>query len=142
MNGAILPKAFRGVRDFFTIAPVASRTVKLPRPCMTLIDWDLLNALKADIGEEDFADVITLFVAEISEKIEEMRRGPDGPGADDFHFLKGSAANLGFTAMSAACDTAEAACRAGQAGDLDTVEAAFLAALREARPHLPELAAA
>jgi HPt (histidine-containing phosphotransfer) domain-containing protein len=109
---------------------------------MTLIDWDLLDSLKADIGEEDFADVITLFVAEIGEKIEEMRASPDAASADDFHFLKGSAANLGFTAMSAACDAAEAACRAGQSGDLDAVNAAFRAALDEARPHLPELTAA
>jgi HPt (histidine-containing phosphotransfer) domain-containing protein len=109
---------------------------------MTLIDWDLLNSLKSDIGEEDFADVVTLFVAEISEKIEEMRASPEGASADDFHFLKGSAANLGFTAMSAACDTAEAAARAGQPGDLDAVHTAFRAALDEARPHLPALTAA
>lgn len=109
---------------------------------MTLIDWDLLDSLKADIGEEDFADVITLFVAEIGEKIEDMRASPEAASADDFHFLKGSAANLGFTAMSAACDTAEAACRAGRSGDLDAVHAAFHAALDEARPHLPALTAA
>lgn len=109
---------------------------------MTLIDWELLNGLRADIGEEDFADVVTLFVSEIGEKMEEMRASPDAADADDFHFLKGSAANLGFTAMSAACDRAEAACRAGQRGDLDAVHAAFHAALEEARPHLPDLAAA
>ena len=109
---------------------------------MTLIDWDLLNGLRADIGEEDFADVVTLFVSEIGEKMEAMRESPDRAGADDYHFLKGSAANLGFTAMSAACDTAEAACRAGDRGDLDAVYDAFHAALEEARPHLPALAAA
>jgi HPt (histidine-containing phosphotransfer) domain-containing protein len=109
---------------------------------MSLIDWDLLTSLQADIGEEDFAEVITLFVAEIGEKIDEMRDDPAGASADDFHFLKGSAANLGFVTMSAACDSAEARCRAGETPDLDAVRTAFLAALEEARPRLPALDAA
>jgi len=109
---------------------------------MTLIDWDVLDGLRADIGEEDFADVVTLFVSEIGDKLECMRVSPMGASADDFHFLKGSAANLGFTAMSAACDMAETACRAGGTGDLDAVYDAFHAALVEAGPHLPDAAAA
>lgn len=106
---------------------------------MPLIDWDLLLALKADIGEEDFADVITLFVAEMGEKLAQLQNAPGLSSADDFHFLKGSASNLGFFAMSLACDAAEAACRSGAVPDLESVIDAFESALREARPRLPEL---
>jgi len=109
---------------------------------MPLIDWDLLLALKADIGDEDFADVITLFVAEMEEKLTELRDAPDRIDADDFHFLRGSASNLGFVAMERACDMAEGACRSGDVPDLAAVVAAFEAALQEARPRLPELKAA
>lgn len=109
---------------------------------MPLIDWDLLMSLKSDIGEEDFADVVTLFVAEMSEKLDAMQKASGALTADDFHFLRGSASNLGFVAMGAACDAAEAACRNGAAPDLEAVVAAFHAALAEAKPRLPELHAA
>ncbi|MCU4652376.1 Hpt domain-containing protein [Roseibacterium sp. SDUM158016] len=109
---------------------------------MSLIDWDVLISLRADIGEEDFADVVFVFVAEMGEKLAALSRTPGSARADDFHFLRGSAANLGFTAMVSACNAAEAACRSGEEPDLDAVEQAFEAALAEARPHLPELDAA
>lgn len=109
---------------------------------MREVDWDHLNALRDDIGAEDFADVVLLFFSEIGERLDGMRAGSALPSADDFHFLRGSAANLGFVDMVRACETAEARCRDGAPPDLPTVLAAFEAALAEVRRGVPELAAA
>lgn len=107
---------------------------------MKTVDWHRLNELRADIGEEDFADVAMLFVAELSETLERLT--PASAVAADFHFLRGSAANLGFDALVQACSVAEAACNAGTAPDVDAVRNAFAAAIVEVEPHVPELAAA
>lgn len=109
---------------------------------MTAIDHERLKALRDDIGEDDFAEVLSLFVSEIGEKLSDLAEIPDRATQDDFHFLRGSAANLGFVAMVAACEDAEAACRAGETPALADVTAAFDTALAEAAPHLPELSAA
>lgn len=109
---------------------------------MTLVDWDRLEALREDIGEEDFADVACVFVSEIDAKLEALAASGTTVTADDFHFLKGSAANLGFVAMARACEAAEVACRNGTPPALDAVTLGFMQALDELRPRLPELGAA
>lgn len=104
-----------------------------------MIDRDRLNALREDIGEEDFADVASLFVHEIGEKLISLKAAPNAASADDFHFLRGSAVNLGLTAFAEACTMAEGACRAGQPADIAGVAAAFAAAMAALAPELPEL---
>jgi HPt (histidine-containing phosphotransfer) domain-containing protein len=104
-----------------------------------MIDWDRLNALKADIGEEDFADVAFLFVAEMTECIDKLLSAPDAATASDFHFLRGSAANLGFTALATACLVAEQACASGTPPDIDGLAATYAASLEESMDKMPEL---
>ncbi|MDG4646879.1 Hpt domain-containing protein [Roseibacterium sp. SDUM158017] len=106
---------------------------------MKFIDWDRLMSLRHDIGEEDFADVAFVFFSEMDGKLLELLEDPTRRTADDFHFLRGSAANLGFVAMAEACETAEAACREGRVPDLDDVTGSFRGALAEVQPRLPEL---
>ncbi len=107
---------------------------------MDAVDWSRLDELRADIGEEDFADVATLFVAELQETLDRLTSAT--AIAADFHFLRGSAANLGFDALVAACATAEAACTSGTTPDVDAVRAAFVTAMVEVEPHVPELSLA
>lgn len=109
---------------------------------MDWIDWTRLIALRDDIGEESFEDVALLFVVEIAEHLGRLRSAPGDAVAADFHFLKGSAANMGFTALVAACEDAERACISGRAPDIDAVDAAFRGAIRELKPKMPALAAA
>jgi HPt (histidine-containing phosphotransfer) domain-containing protein len=109
---------------------------------MTLIDWDHLMSLRADIGEEDFADVAFVFFSEIDGKLADLQADHVRATAEDFHFLRGSAANLGFSAMVAACAAAEAACAAGKPPDLAAVVESYEAAMAELRPRMPELDAA
>lgn len=107
---------------------------------MTHVDWPRLNELREDIGEEDFADVALLFVAELQETLGSL--APDTARAADFHFLRGSAANLGFISLVKACTLAEAACNDGDTPDLVAVREAFAAALAEVALQVPELASA
>lgn len=109
---------------------------------MAFVDWSRLTELRDDIGAEAFGDVACLFVEEIGERLSALTREPVGAKADDFHFLRGSAANLGFSNMALACEAAEAACNAGQPPDIAAVAAGFAGALREAAPRIPELATA
>lgn len=107
-----------------------------------MIDWDRLNTLRDDIGEEDFADVACLFVTEIREKLAAMGADPASATADDFHFLRGSAVNLGLADFAAACTAAEAACRAGAAPDIPAIGRVFSASLSAIAPGLPAIAGA
>lgn len=107
---------------------------------MARVDWDRLNELRDDIGEEDFADVAVLFVAELQETLDRLT--DDTAEASDFHFLRGSASNLGFIELVAACSVAEAACNAGDRPDVDTLRTAFAEAMAEVGPRVPELSSA
>ncbi len=108
---------------------------------MSGVDLDRLTSLRDDIGAEDFADVVLLFFTEIGEKLEQMREAAGSLSPGDFHFLRGSAANLGFTAMVEACERAETACAEGREPDLAAVVESNEAALYETRARVPELAA-
>ena len=109
---------------------------------MSEIDWDHLASLRDDVGAEDFADIVLLFFAEIGEKLDQMQGAGTAPAVDDFHFLRGSAANLGFTDMVEACRKAEAACAGGAKPDLAAVVRSYEGALERARARVPELAVA
>lgn len=104
------------------------------------VDWDRLNELRADIGEEDFADVAMLFVSELQETLDTLVATQ--ASAADFHFLRGSAANLGFVTLVEACAAAEAACKDDDVPDVALVQTTFAAALAEVAPHVPELSRA
>lgn len=107
---------------------------------MAGVDWDRLNELRDDIGEEDFADVAILFVSELQDTLDNLTN--DTAQASDFHFLRGSASNLGFIALVEACTRAEAACNAGSLPDVDSLRRAFADAMAEVGPRVPELSSA
>ncbi len=107
-----------------------------------MIDWDRLREIRADIGEEDFDDVALLFVAEISEHVDRLTVAPATASAADFHFLRGSAANLGFRGLASACAAAEDACRDGGAPDLAGIQCIFRESLNLVVAEVPALAEA
>ena len=108
-----------------------------------MIDWDRIAELRDEIGAEDFDDVVTLFLDEVTEVVEALRAG----GVRDqlecqLHFLKGSAMNLGFARFAAMCQAGEQDAAAGRADEVDVVailacydasRAAFLDGLKERR---------
>lgn len=83
-----------------------------------MIDWSRVAELRDEIGEEDFAEVVVLFLDEVEGIITGLDRGGTDLGAQ-LHFLRGSALNLGFTALAALCQSGEQAAAAGRAGTVD-----------------------
>jgi HPt (histidine-containing phosphotransfer) domain-containing protein len=73
-----------------------------------MISWDRVNELRDEVGEEDFLEVVELFLEEVDEVVLKLEASPEQSRLEeDLHFLKGSALNLGFRALSAICDRGE-----------------------------------
>lgn len=97
-----------------------------------MIDWERVAELREEIGPENFAEVVELFLDEVEAVLGRLdtTRG-DEAFAEDLHFLKGSALNLGFRRFGLACHEGEARAAAGQAGAVDV--AAILACYEASR---------
>ena len=86
-----------------------------------MIDWKRVRELRDEIGEEDFSEVVDLFLEEVEEVVERLDgTTPDLGGLEqDLHFLKGSAMSFGFVDFSGLCQDGERKSAAGQAADVD-----------------------
>lgn len=84
-----------------------------------MIDWNRIKTLRDEIGEEDFPDVVDIFIVEVSAMIDRLRTAPrpETLGAD-LHALKGSALNLGFSDFAAMCQMGETAAANGRTQDI------------------------
>lgn len=102
-----------------------------------MIDWDRLNELRRDIGEDDFLEVAKLFVEELSEVMDRLAIAPATATQNDFHFLRGSAANLGFVEFASRCAAAEEALGKGQFIDFKALCEIYTESLAEAAGVLP-----
>ena len=79
-----------------------------------MIDWHRVRELQDEVGVEDFAEVVELFLEEADEVIARLETGaaPDTLEAE-YHALKGSALNLGFQDLAEICAQAERQAAAG-----------------------------
>ncbi len=84
-----------------------------------MIDWSRVDELRAEIGAEDFAEVVTLFFDEADEVAARLPATAAAAVEGELHLLKGSALNLGLADLAALCQSGERAARAGQAGTVD-----------------------
>jgi HPt (histidine-containing phosphotransfer) domain-containing protein len=86
-----------------------------------MIDWGRVTELKTEIGEDDMAEVVELFLSEVEEELDTL---PEAVGAkalaEKLHFLKGSALNLGLVDFSRLCQAAETAAAGGDRSAVDT----------------------
>ncbi|MEO9574330.1 MAG: Hpt domain-containing protein [Tateyamaria sp.] len=88
-----------------------------------MIDWTRVASLKAEIGDDDFEEVVPLFIEEVSEITERLRENLDlGKLEEDLHCLKGSAMNLGFSEFSDLCNIGESMSAKGEAAAVDVSE--------------------
>ena len=85
-----------------------------------MINWDRVAELREEVGVDDFAEIIELFLEEADAIIELLR---DGQGLSDIeahlHFLKGSALNLGFAQFADLCQAGETAAAQGRSDSVD-----------------------
>ena len=104
-----------------------------------MIDWRRIEDLRAEVGAEDFCDVVDIFLEEVDEVVERLRRDGAAKLEENLHFLKGSALNLGFDGFADLCQHGETAAREGRGDTIDvdpiidsyaTSRAAFLAGVQ------------
>lgn len=87
-----------------------------------MIDWNRVRELQDEIGKDEFAEVVTMFLDEADEVL--ARITPAGGPAllrDDCHFLKGAALNLGFASLANLCQIAERRAKEGDCA-IDLIE--------------------
>ncbi len=68
-----------------------------------MINMARINELRQEVGEDDLAEVISIFCEEMDEAMESLDTiaPQDVPG--QLHFLKGSALNIGLDSVSELC---------------------------------------
>lgn len=85
-----------------------------------MIDWNRIRMLRDEIGEEDFPDVVEIFIEEVTEMIDTLRNAPSRDSlGEDLHAVKGSALNLGFEDFAKLCQAGETAAANGAADTVD-----------------------
>ena len=93
-----------------------------------MIDWDRLEALRAEVGDAAFAEIRAMFLDEAGEIMDRLGAGQSASWEADFHALKSSALNMGFTELADLCQAAESRAREGRGGAVDAP--AVLSSLR------------
>ena len=92
-----------------------------------MIDWDRVEILRAEVGPDEFDEVVALFLEEVDAVAARLRQGvPPDQVERELHFLKGGALNLGFAALGAMCQEGE---RRAAEGQPDLVDQAAVAEL-------------
>lgn len=88
-----------------------------------MIDWERVREFHGEIGADDFAEVVAMFLEEADEAVTRMSPHLTAKALEAvLHFLKGAALNLGFVALSALCQEGERRAASGStAVDLKTV---------------------
>lgn len=73
-----------------------------------MIDWKRVAQLRDEVGPDDFAEVVELFLEEVDEVITRLPAAEDARTLEsELHFLKGSALNLGFERFGQMCQEGE-----------------------------------
>lgn len=92
-----------------------------------MIDRARIDELRTEVGVQDLAEVVQMFCEEVEETLDRLCAHPSPSLAEDLHFLKGSALNIGMTELGALCKGAETALRSDPDArpDLGAITAAF-----------------
>lgn len=80
-----------------------------------MIDWTRVKELQDEIGADDFAEVVQLFLEETDAVVERLIASPPLTAIEALlHFLKGSAVNLGLATLARLCADGERMAAGGQ----------------------------
>jgi HPt (histidine-containing phosphotransfer) domain-containing protein len=98
-----------------------------------VINWERAGELREEIGPADFAEVVDLFLEEVSAVMGLLHEIEDEQLGANLHFIKGSALNLGFRALADACLAGERLVAAGRPEmvDLDGLDSVYQQSLEE-----------
>ena len=85
-----------------------------------MIDWKRVKDLRDEIGEDDFLEVVAMFLEETDEVVVQLDTAPDVASIEgQLHFLKGSALNVGLAELADLCQVGEKAAALGDAASVD-----------------------
>lgn len=88
-----------------------------------MIDWQRVAELRDEVGEEDFDEIIEMFLEDVEERLQRMHAAQDNRAlGEDIHFLKGCALNMGFRAFSALCQRGEGLSSQDPENTIDPIE--------------------
>jgi HPt (histidine-containing phosphotransfer) domain-containing protein len=92
-----------------------------------VINWERVEELRDEIGMDGFAEVVALFLDEADGAVVRLAAGAPAGLAEDLHFLKGAALNLGLAQLADLCQQGERAAARGEGGavDVDDVRASY-----------------
>lgn len=93
-----------------------------------MIDWARVSELKDEFGEDEFQELLGVFLDEVRDDLAKLARArADGLEAH-FHALKGSALNMGMVDLAQVCQQGETCARHGGLTDeVDRVPVIFAA---------------
>ena len=87
-----------------------------------MIDWNRVDELREEVGNEAFEEVVALFLEEVDETVADVSTISDSAQIRDIlHFLKGSALNLGFQSLADLCRDGEGRIDGGESVQLSDV---------------------
>jgi histidine phosphotransfer protein HptB len=85
-----------------------------------VIEWDRVAELRDEVGEDDFTEVVELFLEEVEGVLARLMAQPAPETLEsELHFIKGSALNLGFAELALLCLEGERRARAGDTAAID-----------------------
>lgn len=105
-----------------------------------MLDWNRIRELRNEVGDDEFKVILELSLDEVEGVMMRLSKRNAGTLADDLHFLKGCAWNLGFRDFGMLCDEGERMAGEGKAGKFD-VEAMMLCYSSSKQTMISELAA-
>ncbi|KRW95029.1 Hpt domain-containing protein [Paracoccus sp. PXZ] len=84
-----------------------------------MLDWNRINELRGEVGDDEFQLILELFLDEVEGVIMRLSRCDALRLETDLHFLKGCAWNLGFAEFGTLCDTGERKAAGGRPAEVD-----------------------
>lgn len=73
-----------------------------------MVDWNRVNDLRREVGEENFDEIIAMFLEETDAVIHRLSWQTSAKVLEnDLHFLKGSALNIGLATLAGLCQLGE-----------------------------------
>ena len=87
-----------------------------------MINWDQVEQLKDDLGDDGFQEVVVIFLEEVEDGLAALNQLPETTGqaaSEGYHFLKGCAYNLGFDDFAARCAAEETRAQSGETSAAD-----------------------
>lgn len=84
-----------------------------------MIDWSRVVRLREEVGAAEFGPLLELFMDEVETVVMHLCGDQPRKLADDLHFIRGSALNLGFSGLAALCQEYESLLARSQCQHID-----------------------